>query len=112
VVADAVVDGIVVAPATAWDVQDRARDAGCRVAVFSADAPITARDKKVACAAAWVEGDRILIEHGDTAVDGGSVRAEVPLTAQVAAALCASLLAELYSDEPVGTGVARDIAQR
>jgi hypothetical protein len=82
------------------------------VAVFSTDAPITARDKKVACAAAWVEGDRILIEHGDAAVDGGIVSVEVPRTAQVAAALCASLLAELASDEPAGRRVARDIAQR
>ena len=49
VVADAVgEDGFVVAPAKAWDVQDRARDVGCRVAVFAADDDVTARDKKVA----------------------------------------------------------------
>jgi cyanophycin synthetase len=96
VLADAVVDGgVVIAPATAWDVQDRARDAGCRVAVFAADATITARDKKVACAAAWVEDGSIVIEHGDALVDGGALIPDVPPVAQVAAALCTFGLDEL-----------------
>jgi cyanophycin synthetase len=113
VVADAVVDdGFVVAPASAWDVQDRARDAGCRVAVFSPDAPISARDKKVACAAGWIDGDRIVVEHVDSTVDAGSVSAELPVAAQVAAALCAVLLGELDSDGPAGSLVAHDVAQR
>lgn len=96
VLADAVVDGgVVIAPATAWDVQDRARDAGCRVAVFAPDATITARDKKVACAAAWVEDGSIVIEHGDALVDGGALIPDVPPAAQVAAALCTFGLDEL-----------------
>ena len=96
VVADAVLDGgVVIAPATAWDVQDRARDAGCRVAVFAPDATITARDKKVACAAAWVEDGTIVIEHGDALVDGGALIPDVPPVAQVAAALCTFGLDEL-----------------
>ena len=96
VLADAVIDGgVVIAPATAWDVQDRARDAGCRVAVFAADATITARDKKVAAAAAWVEDGTIVIEHGDAPVDGGALIPDVPSAAQVAAALCTFGLDEL-----------------
>ena len=96
VLADAVVDGgVVIAPASAWDVQDRARDAGCRVAVFASDATITARDKKVACAAAWVEDGSIVIEHGDALVDGGALIPDVSPVAQVAAALCTFGLDEL-----------------
>ena len=96
VLADVVVDGgVVIAPAAAWDVQDRARDADCRVAVFAPDATITARDKKVACAAAWVEDGTIVIEHGDALVDGGGLVPDVPPVAQVAAALCTFGLDEL-----------------
>jgi len=96
VVADAVIaDGIVVAPAHAWDVQDLARDAGCRVAVFAADDAITPRDKKVACAAAWVDGGRIVVEHADEVVEQGRLRPDAPAAAQVAAALCTFGLEEL-----------------
>jgi cyanophycin synthetase len=96
VVADAVdADGIVIAPANAWDVQDHARDAGCRVAVFAADDSITPRDKKVACAAAWVERGRIVIEHRDAWTEIGALRDDAPPAAQVAAALCAWSLEEL-----------------
>jgi cyanophycin synthetase len=102
VVADAVADGgIVVAPAKAWDVQDRARDAGCRVAVFATDANITARDKKVAGAAAWVMDGRIVLEHVDGAVDGGPIRDDVPLAAQVAAALCVSGVEALQQERAI-----------
>jgi hypothetical protein len=96
VVADAVgAGGIVIAPASAWDVQDRARDVGCRVAVFATDDRITPRDKKVAFAAAWVEGGRILIEHGDTTEPLGNLRGDAPPAAQIAAALCAWALREV-----------------
>ena len=94
VVADAVGErGLVVAPAKAWDVQDRARDAGCRVAVFATDDSITSRDKKVAGAAAWVADGRIVIEHDDGLIDRGRLRDDTPPAAQVAAALCAFGLA-------------------
>ncbi|MDF2773220.1 MAG: cyanophycin synthetase [Geminicoccaceae bacterium] len=96
VVADAVPEGgIVIAPAKAWDVQDRARDAGCRVAVFAADASITGKDKKVARAAAWTDDGRILIEHADATVDAGRVHGDAPVEAQVAAALAVFTLAEM-----------------
>lgn len=111
VVADAVIDrGVVVAPAKAWDVQDRARDAGCRVAVFATDADITPRDKKVARAAAWVDGGRIVIEHGDSLADGGALRGDVPAAAQVAAALCAYGLEELHPHRPTGAGNANGVS--
>ena len=100
VVADAVRSGgVVIAPASAWDVQDRARDAGCRVAVFAPDDSITPPDKKVARAAAWVSDGRILIEHVDGTFDGGRLHADAPAAAQVAAALCSFTLEEI---EPWG----------
>jgi cyanophycin synthase-like protein len=99
VVADAIDRrGIVVAPARAWDVQDRARDAGCRVAVFATDDSITSRDKKVSGAAAWVAGGRMLIEHAGGVIDRGPLRDDTPAAAQVAAALCA------FGLEPRSTG--------
>jgi cyanophycin synthetase len=102
VVADAVIErGTVIAPAKAWDVQDRARDTGCRVAIFSADADITPRDKKVARAAAWPSDGRIVIEHGDALADRGPLRDDSPAGAQVAAALCAFTLEALSPRRPV-----------
>ena len=96
VIADAVIDrGVVVVPARAWDVQDRVRDVGCRVAVFATDATITARDTKVASAAAWVENGAILIEHAGSTTNVGSLHPDVPVAAQVAAALCTYGLHEL-----------------
>jgi len=103
VVGDAVnPGGFLVAPARAWDVQDRARDAGCRVAVFAVDERISAKDKKVAGAAAWVADGRIMIEHADELVDRGAIREDTPPAAQVAAALCAVGLAELSSRNAAG----------
>ena len=108
VVADGVRSGgLLVAPAKSWDVQDRARDAGCRVAVFATDANITARDKKVAGAAAWVEDGRIVLEHVDGVVDGGAVRDDVAPTVQVAAALCVFGVEALRPDQHPGRGSAR-----
>jgi hypothetical protein len=109
VVADAVAEnGVVITPAPAWDVQDRVRDAGCRVAVFSPDANITARDKKVACAAAWVEHGAIVIEHGDTLIDAGTLIEDVPPAAQVAAALCTFGLDELRPAGSASSLIAND----
>jgi cyanophycin synthetase len=100
VVGDAVnPGGFLVAPARAWDVQDRARDAGCRVAVFAADEQISAKDKKVAGAAAWVSDGRIVIEHAEEILDRGPLRDDAPAAAQIAATLCAFGLAELSSHQ-------------
>ena len=97
VLADAVMpDGIVIAPAREWEVQDLARDAGCRVAVFASNGDITERDRKVARASAWVAGGRICAEHADARLDLGAVRDDAAVTAQVAAALAVFTLSELH----------------
>jgi cyanophycin synthetase len=89
VLADATgpLNGVMVIPAKEWEVQDLARDAGCRVAVFATDADVTSRDKKVARAAAWVENGRVVLEHLGETADGGALRDDAPLAPQVAAAL-------------------------
>ncbi|MFN2637487.1 MAG: hypothetical protein ABR585_10705 [Gemmatimonadaceae bacterium] len=96
VVADAVPeDGIVIVPAKEWDIQDRVRDAGCRVAIFATDDDVTRKDKKVARASATVEGRRIMIETFDNIIEAGWVHDKAPLDAQVSAALAAFTLNEL-----------------
>lgn len=88
VVADAVYrGGLVVAPAKAWEVQDRARDQDCVIAVFAADDDVTERDEKHARAVALVERGRILVDTDGTARDAGPLREDLPAASQVAAAL-------------------------
>jgi hypothetical protein len=93
VLADAVErKGTVVCPAKAWEIQDYARDSGCRIAVFATDDDVTARDAKLARAIARVRDGRILIEgYGGTA-DGGALVPALPVGSQVAAALAAATL--------------------
>jgi len=86
--------GVVVVPAKEWEVQDYARDARCRVAVFSTADDVTARDKKVAGAAAWVVDGRIVIEHEGAPRDAGPLDPAIPPAAQVAATLAAAVSAE------------------
>ena len=101
VVADAVPDGgIVIVPAKEWDIQDRVRDAGCRVAIFATDDNVTGKDKKVARASATVEGRRIMIEQLDSVVEAGWLHEGTSVEAQVAATLAAFTLNEL---QPVGS---------
>jgi cyanophycin synthetase len=93
VVADAVPrNGVVIVPAKEWEIQDRVRDAGCRVAIFATDDDVSSKDKKVARAAATVEGRRIMIEQLDTCVEAGWLHEEAPADAQVAATLAAFTL--------------------
>ena len=96
VVADAVPeDGIVIVPAKEWEIQDRVRDAGCRVSIFSTADDVTPKDKKVARACATVEGRRIMIEQHDDIVEAGWLHDKAPIAAQVAATLAAFTLAEV-----------------
>ncbi|HYW13509.1 MAG TPA: hypothetical protein VE871_16225 [Longimicrobium sp.] len=95
VLADVVRDGIVVVPAKEWEVQDMARQAGCRVAVFSTGPRVSARDARVAYAVAMVRDGRIIIEALGETVDGGELLPEVDAHAQVAAALAVHALREL-----------------
>jgi hypothetical protein len=93
VLADAVPrNGIVIVPAKEWEIQDRVRDAGCRVAIFATDDDVSSKDKKVARAAATVDGRRILIEQLDTCVEAGWLHEDAPVDAQVAATLAAFTL--------------------
>src|SRR5918911_4149087 len=96
VVCDAVRrNGVVLCPAKEWEVQDYARDERCRVAIFASDDDVTARDKKVAHSAAWVEDGRIMLECCGQTTDGGALRPRVPVAAQVAGALAVFTLEEL-----------------
>lgn len=96
VLADVVRDnGIVVVPAKEWEVQDMARRAGCRVAVFSTRARVSARDARVAYAVAMVRDGRIVIEALGETMDGGELLPDVDAHAQVAAALAVHALREL-----------------
>jgi hypothetical protein len=87
--------GVVICPAKEWEVQDYAREERCRVAVFAPDGDVTARDKKVAHSAAWVDGGRIVLECCGQTVDGGALRADAPAAAQVAGALAVFTLDQL-----------------
>lgn len=99
VLADAVRrDGIVVAPAKEWEVQDRVRDAGCRVAIFATDDRVTARDARLAHAVAMVQNGRIVFECCGSTSDGGPLRPDEPAAPQVAAALAMLSLEEVYPD--------------
>ncbi|NUO62014.1 MAG: hypothetical protein HOQ11_14020 [Gemmatimonadaceae bacterium] len=81
--------GVMIAPAKAWEVQDRARDEGCRVAIFATDDDVTRRDQKVAVAVALVERGRIVLDVGGRVEDAGPLRDDAPASSQVAAALAA-----------------------
>ena len=116
VVADAVPeDGVVLVPAKEWEIQDRVRDAGCRVAIFATDDDVTSKDKKVARASATVTGRRIIIEQLDASVEAGWVHDKAPVEAQVVAALASFTLGELHRPEFVsrgGTGAGTQIESR
>ena len=100
VVADAVPEGeIVICPAKSWEIQDTARDAGCRVAIFATDDDVTSKDKKVARASAMVQGRRIIIEEFDKSFQAGWIHDKAPVDAQVAATLAAFTLNELEPAE-------------
>jgi hypothetical protein len=101
-VADAVDrGGIVVVPAKEWEIQDLVRDAGCRVAIFAPDADVTRRDKKVARAAAYCDGGKIIIETRAGVADAGALHENAPAGAQAAAALAAFTLHELHPHRAV-----------
>lgn len=95
-VADAVDrGGIVIVPAKEWEIQDKVREAGCRVAIFATDSDVTRRDRKVARAVAMVKDGRILVEARGKREDLGAVRDDASIAPQVAGALAAYTLNEL-----------------
>lgn len=88
-------DGLLVCPAKEWEIQDYARDAERRVAVFAMDADITSRDRERAVASAWVEDGRIMLEGFEALEQGGALSDDTPAAPQVAAALTAFTLRSL-----------------
>ncbi len=93
VLADAVErDGMVVCPAKGWEIQDYARDSGCRIAVFATDDDVTRRDAKLARAIGRVRDGRIRIEGFGDDEDAGALDPALPAASQVAAALAAAAL--------------------
>jgi len=93
VLADAVErDGMVVCPAKAWEIQDYARDSGCRIAVFAPDDDVTSRDCRRARAVGRVRDGRIIIEGCGDAEDAGALDPSLPAGAQLAAALAHATL--------------------
>jgi cyanophycin synthetase len=93
VLADAVErDGLVICPAKEWEIQDYARDAGCRIAVFAAEGEVTRRDAKLARAIGVVRDGRIRVDGCDDVDDAGRLDPSLPAASQVAAALAAATL--------------------
>jgi hypothetical protein len=85
-------DGMVVCPAKAWEIQDYARESGCRIAVFATDDDVTARDSRRARAVARVVNGRIVVEGCGDDKDAGALDPTLPATAQVAVALAHATL--------------------
>lgn len=95
--------GIVICPAKEWEIQEMAREADCRVAIFSAGDDITPRDRKVARASASVRNGHIVIEQLGDLVGSERLDRGVPVEAQVAASLAA------YSLEEIGAAVGESL---
>jgi hypothetical protein len=93
-------DGVVIVPAKEWELQDKVREAGCRVAIFATDSNVTRRDRKVARAVALVVNDRIVIDFRGERTDHGNLRDDAPAVGQVAGALAAFTLNEV-APQPV-----------
>ena len=85
-------DGMVVCPAKSWEIQDYARESGCRIAVFATDDDVTARDSRRARAVARVRDGRILVEGCGEDEDYGPLDPTLPVSSQVAAALAHATL--------------------
>jgi len=102
VLVDGLADGgSLVCPATDWEIQDYARDRGYRVAVFSPDGRVSARDLRVACGVAIVRDGRLVVECGDVTWDAGPADPSLAPVPQVAAAMAAALASEPRNDHPV-----------
>jgi cyanophycin synthetase len=84
--------GFLVCPANEPELLEEARDAGCRVAVFTTEDSIGENALEIATAVARVRDDGIWVEHCGDAERVGPLRADQPATAQVAVALAAYVL--------------------
>jgi cyanophycin synthetase len=84
--------GFIVCPAEALELQEEARDAECRVAVFTTSDVIGAGALELATAFGRVRDGAIWVEHCGDAECLRQLRDDQPATAQVAAALAAYVL--------------------
>jgi len=84
--------GFIVCPANEPKLLEEAREAGCRVAVFSTGDLIGEDALEVATVVARVRDGAIWVEHCGDGERAGPLRGDLPATSQVAAALAASVL--------------------
>jgi len=82
----------VVCPADALELQEEAREAGCRVAVFTASNTIPAEALELATAFGCVRDGVIWVEHCDDAECVRVLRDDQPASSQIAAALAAFVI--------------------
>jgi cyanophycin synthetase len=82
----------VVCPADAMELQEEAREAGCRIAVFTASNTIPADALELATAFGRVRDGVIWVEHCDDAECVRVLRDDQPASSQVAAALAAFVI--------------------
>ena len=87
--------GFVLCPADETELQAEIRREKCLVAVFSIDDHIDARALEVATAVGRVRDGSIWLEHCGDAECGGALRPDLPVPAQVAAALAAYVRREV-----------------
>ena len=81
--------GFIICPADEPELLDEARREGCLVAAFGTTADIDERALEVATAVGRVRDDVIWLDHCGDAESGGPLRVDIPVAAQVAAALAA-----------------------
>ena len=82
----------IVCPANEPKLLEEAREAGCRVAVFSTGDLIGEDALEVATVVARVRDGAIWVEHCGDGERAGPLRGDLPATSQVAAALAAYVL--------------------
>jgi hypothetical protein len=85
--------GFVVCPAVEIELQEEAREAGCRVAVFAATEREIGRETlEIASAVGFLRDGGIWVEHCDDGEGARPLRSGEPSMPQVAAALTAYVL--------------------
>lgn len=84
--------GFIVCPACETELQQDARDAGCRVAVFTTDDIIGEAAMEIATAFGRVRDGAIVVEHCEDAECVGQLQLDQPAASQIAAAVAAYVL--------------------
>ena len=87
--------GFVVCPADEVELQQEARDAGCRVAVFATDETIGGDAMEIATAVGRVRDGAIVLEHCEDAECVAQLHDDQPAVSQIAAAVAAYVLRDV-----------------